>query len=80
MKMKLSEKHSCESQQDEAKQRKYDAEVIHAYNARESLNLRACRAGVTIRDFEIIDTIGRGAYSTVSLVRHRQSGKIYALK
>lgn len=80
LKMKLSERHNSESQQDEAKRRKYDAEVLHAYNARESLNLRACRAGVSIRDFEIIDTIGHGAYSTVQLVRHKQSGKIYALK
>ena len=35
---------------------------------------------MSINDFEIIKQLGKGAFSTVSLVRRKQDNKIYALK
>ena len=35
---------------------------------------------MTIEDFEVVNEIGKGAYSVVNLVRQRKTGRIFAMK
>eukprot|EP01132_Coremiostelium_polycephalum_P004240 gene4240-5308_t len=47
---------------------------------KESEYMRFKRAKLKHSDFELIKIIGRGAFGEVSLVRHRESGDLYAMK
>ena len=46
----------------------------------QELNKKRDKSKVTIKDFKIIQSLGYGAFSSVYLVKHRTSNKLYAMK
>ena len=47
---------------------------------RHIINIKEKTKLISIKDFDILQTIGYGAFSTVFKVKHKKSGKIYAMK
>ena len=43
-------------------------------------NVKMKKKGLTKRDFETISVIGKGSYGTVTLVRKKDTRRLYALK
>lgn len=47
---------------------------------RESAHMRLLRDRISVSDFDILKTLGHGAFGIVKLVRERATGEIYAMK
>jgi serine/threonine kinase 38 len=54
--------------------------IRRQFRARETEFLRLRRSKITIRDFDLRKTIGRGAFGEVKLAQKRDDGQIYAIK
>eukprot|EP00045_Choanoeca_perplexa_P001202 m.18368 g.18368 ORF g.18368 m.18368 type:complete len:492 (+) comp10795_c0_seq1:71-1546(+) len=54
--------------------------IRRQFQARETEFLRLRRSKITIRDFELRKTIGRGAFGEVKLAQKRDDGRIFAIK
>jgi len=39
-----------------------------------------CDSNININDFDLISTLGEGAYAKVALSKEKKSGKLYAIK
>lgn len=55
-------------------------EWVAKLNAAKSGNTETQRKVVTIDDFQLLSVLGRGTYGKVSLVRHKESGQLFAMK
>ena len=55
-------------------------EWVAKLNAAKLLHRNQPRKVVSIDDFQILRVLGRGTYGKVSLVRHKESGQLYAMK
>ena len=55
------------------------AQYLSKYKMHKS-NIKEKNKLISIKDFDILHTIGYGAFSTVFKVKHKKSGKIYAMK
>ena len=44
------------------------------------MRLRSMRRKMRLSDFEMLKTIGRGAFGEVRLVKYKQTGEVFAMK
>ena len=44
------------------------------------MRLRSSRRKMRLSDFEMLRTIGRGAFGEVCLVKYKDTGEVYAMK
>ncbi|ORX88072.1 kinase-like protein [Anaeromyces robustus] len=54
--------------------------IRKAFINKERMHMRSIREKITIDDFEMIKTIGHGAFGIVKLVREKATGEVYATK
>ncbi|KAI9144824.1 kinase-like domain-containing protein [Paraphysoderma sedebokerense] len=60
----------------DAEKRKIRSEWLN----RESQHIRKLRERISVDSFEILKTLGHGAFGTVKLAREKETGNLYALK
>ena len=56
------------------------AHYVSKYKRHNTVNVKEKPKRISINDFDILHTLGYGAFSTVFKVKHTKSGKIYAMK
>ncbi|KAI8816744.1 AGC/NDR protein kinase [Fimicolochytrium jonesii] len=54
--------------------------VRQEWLSRESERMRRTREKVTVNDFDVLKTLGNGAFGLVRLVRHKDSKEVFAMK
>jgi len=54
--------------------------IRKAFISKERMHMRSIREKMTIEDFELLKTIGHGAFGLVKLVREKATGEVYAAK
>jgi serine/threonine protein kinase len=54
--------------------------VRQSFNMQQDTYMRESRRQVTIADFDIVTTIGVGAFGIVRLCQHKRTGEVFALK
>lgn len=55
-------------------------EMVGDLAKRENEFLRQKRCRMSVEDFQVIKTIGRGAFGIVQVVRQRDTGRVFAMK
>ncbi|KAG4083430.1 kinase-like protein [Neocallimastix lanati (nom. inval.)] len=54
--------------------------IRKAFINKERIHMRSIREKIGIKDFELLKTIGHGAFGIVKLVREKSTGEVYATK
>jgi serine/threonine protein kinase len=54
--------------------------IREEWQSKETEHIRSLRKRITVQDFEIIKSLGKGAFGVVKLARDRNNGNLVALK